>query len=337
VARKRESPTCGILAIKVWQSDAINVSAQSNYWSHALRFYAKAAFVQSAVVWGTALLVPPVLWLLHGAERRSLRGALVIMAVGLAIGAGFFGAMLGTAIGHDLLRNRAQTEPLLEYNPLLFWKVFLYAGCLMFLAAAFLSYRQGWWLSVEFGGFTILCWFGARSLAVRVRVPKKRPTDKTQTDANPDIHKPKLKHWVGGHLQPGFVAMEYYALILNRSFLVFITDEGLRVWKFCGSVSSFEPLFYEPAEALLDDPEMTPGSPEFEKLMHRRHTFHVPYPEIRSVTFEDRQKWGMDGIPHVGMLRLEFRTHRRTREFILLGNAHGQLIRDTIVSKLHLR
>jgi hypothetical protein len=259
------------------------------------------------------------------------------MAFGLAIGAGFFGAMLGTAIGHDLLRNRAQTVPVPEYNPLLFWKLFLYAGSLMFLAAVFLSYRQGWWLSVEFGGLTIVCWFAARSLAVMVPVAKKTPTNKEQADANPDTHQHKVKHWGGGHLQHGFVAMEYYALILNRSFLVFITDEGLRVWKFRGSVSSLEPLFYEPVEALFDDPEMMPGSAEFEKVMHRRHSFRVPYSEIRSVTFEDRQKWGMDGIPHVGMLRLEFRTHRRTREFILLGNAHGQLIRDTIIAKLHLR
>lgn len=127
--------------------------------------------------------------------------------------------------------------------------------------------------------------------------------------------------------------MEYFALILNRSFLVFITDDGPRMWKFQGVVSSLEPMFYEPAEALLDDVEMTPGSQAFEELMQQRHTEIVPYTEIRSVEFINRQKWGMGGVPHAGRLRVQFRW-RRTREFILSGNAHGQVIRETIASNI---
>jgi len=62
------------------------------------------------------------------------------------------------------------------------------------------------------------------------------------------------------HLHAGFVAMEYFALILNRSFLIFMTDEGLRGWKFSGSVTAQIPTFYRPFEELLDDPEIAPGS-----------------------------------------------------------------------------
>jgi len=116
--------------------------------------------------------------------------------------------------------------------------------------------------------------------------------------------------------------------------LVFITAEGLRVWKFHGMVSSLEPLFYEPVQALLDDPDMTPGSQAFEELMQRRHTFSVPYGEIRSVEFVNRQKWGMGPIRHSGRLLVGFRARRLKREFILLGNAHGQLIRDMIASRI---
>jgi hypothetical protein len=32
--------------------------------------------------------------------------------------------------------------------------------------------------------------------------------------------------------------MEYFALILNRSFLIFISDEGLRGGKFTGTVTN---------------------------------------------------------------------------------------------------
>jgi hypothetical protein len=35
---------------------------------------------------------------------------------------------------------------------------------------------------------------------------------------------PPANELILGHLHSGFVAMEYFALILNRSFLVFITD-----------------------------------------------------------------------------------------------------------------
>lgn len=87
--------------------------------------------------------------------------------------------------------------------------------------------------------------------------------------------------------------MEYCALILNRSFLVFITEGGLRGWQFHGMITSLEPMFYEPVEALLDDPDMAPGSAAFEELMQQRHTFFMPYAEIVSVEFIDRRKWGM--------------------------------------------
>jgi len=255
------------------------------------------------------------------------------MGIGLEIGGAFFLAMLGTAIGHDVKRNWGRPERTVDWNPLLFWKLLLYAGSLMLLILTFLAYRQRWSLSLGFGTFAFLCWFAARSLAVTVRVPTK-PTkvEAQRTDSvTPGSH---TKHWAGGHLHPGFVAMEYFALILNRSFLIFITAEGLRVWNFHGMVSSLQPLFYESVEALLDDPDMTAGSQAFEELMQRRHTFSVRYSEIRSVEFVDRQKWGMGSIPHSGRLLVEFSARRRKREFILLGSAHGQLIRDMIASRI---
>lgn len=256
------------------------------------------------------------------------------MAFGVGIGAAFFVGMLGTAIGYDVRRNWHQSDPTVEWNPIWFWKLFLYAGSLMFSAFTVLAFRQRSWFGIEFGFFAILSWFAAQSMASTIRLPRSTIPLDDQAGGEPVLHGLRHKHWGGGHLHPGFVAMEYFALILNRSFLVFITDDGLRCWKFYGLVSSLEPLFYEPVEALLDDPDMTPGSEPFEELMHRRHTFSIPYTEIGSVRFVDRQKWGMGPVPHTGRLRIRFRGLRPPREFILLGNAHGQLICDMIASRI---
>jgi hypothetical protein len=121
-------------------------------------------------------------------------------------------------------------------------------------------------------------------------------------------------------------------LILNRSFLIFITDEGLRCWKFKGPVTSRYPEFYRPIEELLDDPEMAHGTTVFTDLMHGQGTFLIPYRGIRSVEFIPKTKWGMGPILHAGILSLGH-TDGRTREFILLGAAYGDGIRDAILAK----
>jgi hypothetical protein len=126
--------------------------------------------------------------------------------------------------------------------------------------------------------------------------------------------------------------MEYFALILNRSFLVFITDVGLQGWKFSGPVTARVPSFYEPIEELLDAPDMTPGSDAFNDLMHEG-TFVIPYSEVSCVSFVAKKKWGMGPIPHTGILPIEL-TGGRKREFILLGSAFGDRIRDSILARL---
>jgi hypothetical protein len=135
-----------------------------------------------------------------------------------------------------------------------------------------------------------------------------------------------------GHLHEGFVAMEYFAVILNRSFLIFITDEGLQGWKFTGPVTAQYPEFYKPVEELLDDPEMSPGGPAFNELMHGPNTFLIPHGDIRSVHFADKTKWGMGRILHAGILSLGL-TEDRKREFILLGASYGEGIRNSILAR----
>jgi hypothetical protein len=127
--------------------------------------------------------------------------------------------------------------------------------------------------------------------------------------------------------------MEYYALMLNRSFLFFITETGLYGWQFIGVVSTVAPRFYEPVEGLLDDPDMVPGSAGFLELMQEPKAFTIPYASIESVEFVSRRKWGMGPVPHTGILSIRLKQGRK-REFILLGSVCGEAIRNAIASRM---
>jgi hypothetical protein len=133
------------------------------------------------------------------------------------------------------------------------------------------------------------------------------------------------------HLHPGFVAMEYFALILNRSFVIFLVAEGLRGWKFSGPVANRDPLYFKPVEGMLDDPEVEPGSSDFKEWMNERPGFLIPTGQIVRADFDPTKKWGMGSIPHSGKLYLHL-TENRKREFILLGDADGEYLREAIIS-----
>ena len=133
------------------------------------------------------------------------------------------------------------------------------------------------------------------------------------------------------HRQAGFAAMEYYALIWNRSFLVYIHKEGLYGIRFAGAMTGNDPQFFQPALALLNDPWFTPGTPQFEKTMKEARTnFFLPIVDIADVTFDGTEKWGMAKIPHSGKLRIRLKSGK-PREFVLLGDAYGDGIRRYIL------
>jgi hypothetical protein len=111
----------------------------------------------------------------------------------------------------------------------------------------------------------------------------------------------------------GFVGMEYYGLILNRTYLV------------------ARPLFYEPFQKMLDDPELMRDRGAVEDLAKLKGGFFIPGSEIAYVEATDRSKWGMGGIPHSGRIRMGLTTGK-WREFILLGSVSPEVIRDRILS-----
>jgi len=136
-------------------------------------------------------------------------------------------------------------------------------------------------------------------------------------------------------LQPlsGFVAMEYYWLILNRTFVTFIAPEGLYGWRAQGVVTNSDHNFFKPYEEMLEDKEFLRDRRAIEKLSWLRGGFFVERSTIASVEADSRQKWGMGGIPHSGRIHVRLLSGQ-SREFILLGGVDAEGIRDRIVAVL---
>ncbi len=129
----------------------------------------------------------------------------------------------------------------------------------------------------------------------------------------------------------GFVGMEYYALILNRTYVVFAAPDGLYGWKAEGPVSAARPLFFEPYQKMLEDPDLMCDRQAVEDLAKLKGGFSIAGSDIAYVEAIHSSKWGMAGIPHSGRLRVGL-TNGKWREFILLGAVSSEEIRDRILA-----
>ena len=74
--------------------------------------------------------------------------------------------------------------------------------------------------------------------------------------------------------------MEYYGLILNRTFVVFIAPEGLCGWKAEGPVGSANPAYFEPYADMPKDPELMQNREAVRKLSRLRGGFFIPRSDI---------------------------------------------------------
>jgi hypothetical protein len=129
---------------------------------------------------------------------------------------------------------------------------------------------------------------------------------------------------------PGFVAMQYYAGILNRTFAIFICSDGLYGWKFCGPVTNRAPGFFLPLQEMLGDPAEGFLLETVRKLAGVRGGFFIPRSDIAAVEFNPNPKWGMGGIPHSGRIEIKRSSGKRC-EYILLGNVNGYETRNSIL------
>lgn len=129
----------------------------------------------------------------------------------------------------------------------------------------------------------------------------------------------------------GFVAMEYYWLALNRTYVIFIAPEGLYGWLAQGPVAAPDHAYFEPYERMLRDELFTRNHAVIQKLSLLRGGFFFGRSEIASIVDDDRKKWGMGELPHTGTIRVRL-VSGESREFIVLGRTNTGRIRHKIIS-----
>jgi hypothetical protein len=124
-----------------------------------------------------------------------------------------------------------------------------------------------------------------------------------------------------------FVAMEYYALILNRTFLVTVTEGELKAVVCRGLTSSsggtlLSELLTTPIAVRgdLNDPRAYVNDRRLRRTS--RANFAMTLADVTSVRYDKRKKWGMGEYPHDGKVFVE--AGGNEREFIILGNQSGE-------------
>jgi hypothetical protein len=130
-----------------------------------------------------------------------------------------------------------------------------------------------------------------------------------------------------------FVSMQYYFGILNRTYLIFVTDSLICGAKVKGAISAprapdarwKDPLFYVSPDLARKYASMDVGSDDFLKCC--RANFRIAKSEIRDVEFSQKPKWGMATVPYSGRIFLRMKSGKSV-ELILLGDQDGNRIRE---------
>lgn len=145
-----------------------------------------------------------------------------------------------------------------------------------------------------------------------------------------------------------FIAMEYYNLIMNRTFLILIVEEYLIGLKVNGLISvegAGDRLTRSITKnmAIQDDlqnPYSYIKSSYLQKienlniyeediLKSEKPNFRINRNEIISVAFDKSKKWGMGYYPHDGRVYVKT-TDGSKKEFIILGSQSGTKIENWI-------
>jgi hypothetical protein len=142
-----------------------------------------------------------------------------------------------------------------------------------------------------------------------------------------------------------FVAMEYCWLILNRTFLILITDKdliGIKVHGLIGT-ENHDPLVNLLPLTINGDLQ-NPYSYMSMKYIERikdielksngflkinSSNFIINKSDIIETTYDKRKKWGMGHYPHDGKVYIRTRDDKK-REFIILGSQSGQEIKNRL-------
>lgn len=140
-----------------------------------------------------------------------------------------------------------------------------------------------------------------------------------------------------------FVAMEYYWVILNRTFLILITDKeliGIKVHGLVGVESADptvnllplaingdlqNPYSYISTKYIDRIKDTDIRSPEFLKV--NNSNFRINKSDIIDIVHDKSKKWGMGYYPHDGKIYIKTKDYKK-REFIILGSQSGQDIKN---------
>jgi hypothetical protein len=140
----------------------------------------------------------------------------------------------------------------------------------------------------------------------------------------------KMENW-------SFVAMEYYGLIFNRTYLISI-KEGCIEGKVCRGLTAAHVTVGDPLTkyvtgklAVSGDLQDSRSYIDQTKVKQTNSAnFSIPLSAIKSVEFNPNRKWGMGGYPHNGRVFIE--AFRKRREFIVLGCQNGKEIAERLRS-----
>jgi hypothetical protein len=148
-----------------------------------------------------------------------------------------------------------------------------------------------------------------------------------------------------------FIAMEYYYLILNRTFLVIKTKGFLIGVQGNGLVSveggkdilTRQITSNMAIKGDLTNPYSYLKNKYLEKIANlnlidgsiieaNKTNFLIKLSDIKSATYNPSKKFGMGPYPHDGRVTIETFENKK-REFIILGNQSGENIANLITTK----
>ena len=180
-----------------------------------------------------------------------------------------------------------------------------------------------WLFVLELSGVFALAWFFIVLTYTYIKLRANAPFEAIFEQHSPEIDNEKTA-------LSGFVAMEYYGLFMNRTFVVFVSPDGLYGWKAEGTVTSTQSMYFEPYAEMLRDPELMQNMESVRRLSNLRGGFFIPRSDIISSDVLYKEKWGMGTIPQSGRIRLRL-VSGKSREFILPGNVDADSIRQSIM------
>jgi hypothetical protein len=148
-----------------------------------------------------------------------------------------------------------------------------------------------------------------------------------------------------------FIAMQYFGLILNRTFLILLTKDqiiGLKVNGLVSVESGGSGLTKEIINTMtvkgdLQNPYSYVKSKYVDRLQdlvltdnyilkQDKSNFVIRRDNINSVYYDPKKKWGMGYYPHDGKVYVVTNDGKK-KEFIVLGNQSGHKIANLLLTK----